>query len=153
MLRPVLLYGPGVKGNMRTLARLARSPVPLPFGTLSGRRSLLGMPNFGSAVLHALESPRTARSTFLVADPGPLTTPEIIAALRRGLGRRPGMFNLPLAPLRAIAQLASLSAAWDRVASDLIADTSALEATGWRPVETAAEGLARWAREGLFAQA
>jgi UDP-glucose 4-epimerase len=153
VLRPVLLYGPGVKGNMRTLARLARSPVPLPFGTLSGRRSLLGMPNFGSAVLHALESPRTARSTFLVADPGPLTTPEIIAALRRGLGRRPGMFNLPLAPLRAIAQLASLSAAWDRVASDLIIDTSALEATGWRPVETAAEGLARWAREGLFAQA
>lgn len=148
VLRPVLLYGPRVKGNMRTLARLARSPLPLPVGSLPGRRSLLGLPNFASAVLHGLESPQASRSTFLVADPGPLTPPEIVTALRRGLGRRPAVFNIPLTPLRAIAG----RAAWERVAGDLIVDTGALQETGWRPVETAAEGLARWMREDPSAQ-
>jgi len=130
VLRPVLLYGPGVKGNMRTLARLARSAVPLPFGSLPGRRSLLGLPNFASAVLHGLENPLTSRSTFLVADPGPVTPPEIITALRHGLGRSAGVFSPPLAPLRGVARLAGLSAAWERVAGDLIVDTGAFRDVG-----------------------
>jgi UDP-glucose 4-epimerase len=152
VLRPVLFYGPGVKGNMRMLERLARSPLPLPFGALPGRRSLLGLPSFAAAVMHGLASPLTPRLTFLVADPGPLTTPEIIAALRSGLGRPPGMFNLPLALVRSAVWLAGLSATWERLAGDLIVDTGRLERTGWRPAETAAEGLARWMREGTAAQ-
>jgi UDP-glucose 4-epimerase len=132
---------------MRMLERLARSPLPLPFGALPGRRSLLGLSSFASAVMHGLESPLTPRLTFLVAEPGPLTTPEIIAALRRGLGRPPGIFNLPLALIRSAVRLAGLSAAWERLAGDLIADADRLERTGWRPAEPAAEGLARWMRE------
>jgi UDP-glucose 4-epimerase len=152
VLRPVLIYGPGVGGNMRTLARLARSPLPLPIGSLPGHRSLLGLPSLTSAVLHALKSPHASRSVYLTADPGPLTTPQIVTALRQGLGRRPAVPTLPLAPLHAIARLAGLTDAWERVSADLVVDTRALEETGWRPVETAAEGLARWMLEGSSAQ-
>jgi UDP-glucose 4-epimerase len=148
VLRPVLLYGPRVKGNMRTLERLARSPLPLPIRSLPGRRSLLGLSNFASAVLHGLESALVPRSTFLVADPEPVTPPEIVAALRRGLARRPGIFSVPPVLLRAIVG----QAAWERVSADLVVDTRALEETGWHPVETAAEGLARWMLEGSSAQ-
>ncbi|HXF54177.1 MAG TPA: NAD-dependent epimerase/dehydratase family protein [Hyphomicrobiaceae bacterium] len=148
VLRPVLLYGPGVKGNMRTLERLARRPLPLPIGALSGRRSLLGLISLASAILHALTSPAATRATFLVAEPGPLTPPQIVAALRRGLGRSPGVFTIPLGPLRTIMRLTGRSATWERLTGDLLVDTSALERTGWRPLQTAEEGLVRWMREG-----
>jgi UDP-glucose 4-epimerase len=153
VLRPVLVYGRGARGNMHTLERIARLPMPLPLGAFPGRRSLLGLPGLVSAVLHGLSSPSVAGRTFLVADRGPVTLPEIVAALRRGLGRNPGIFALPLTPLAAIAKLAGRSSQWERVTGDLIVDTAALEATGWRPVETAAEGLTRWMRETRQAQA
>jgi len=148
VLRPVLLYGPGVRGNMRTLERLARQPLPLPLGALTGRRSLLGLTSLASAVFHALDSPAAARATFLVAEPGPLTPPQIVAALRRGLGRSAGVFTIPLGPLRTIMRLTGRSTTWERLTGDLLVDTSALERTGWRPLQTAEEGLVVWMREG-----
>ena len=144
VLRPVVLYGPGVKANMRALARLARLPLPLPLGALAARRSLLGLGNFFAAVEHTLSSPATARGTYLLADPGPLTVPGIVAAMRQGLGRPPGLFGVPLGPARLVAMALGKGAAWDRISGDLVVSTAALQATGWRPVETAAEGIARW---------
>jgi hypothetical protein len=72
--------------------------------------------------------------------------------MRRGLRRRPGIFALPPGPVRAVAELAGMSSQWARIAGDLVVTTGALEATGWRPVETAAEGLARWMGESSSAQ-
>ena len=147
VLRPVVLYGPGVKGNMAALARAARLPLPLPLGGLTARRSVLGLANLESAVVHALTSERIVRGTFLLADPGAPTVPEIAAAMRRALGRAPMVLKVPLAPARLAARLAGKAAAWERIAGELVVSTAALEATGWRPVETAAEGIARWMRD------
>lgn len=144
VLRPVLVYGPGVKGNMASLVTLARSPWPLPLGALSARRSLLGLANLEVAVIHGLTSPAAARGTLLLADPEPLTVPEIVAALRQGLGRPVRLFAVPLAPVQLAARLAGQGAAWERIAGDLVVSTAALEATGWQPVESAREGLRRW---------
>ncbi len=144
VLRPVLVYGAGVKGNMATLLGLARSPWPLPLGGLTARRSLLGLSNLSAAVEHALDTPAVAGRTCLVADPGPLTVPAIIAAMREGLHRRPSMFHVPLSPLRLAATLTGREAAWQRIAGDLVVSTARLEATGWQPLESAAEGIARW---------
>ena len=144
VLRPVVVYGPGVKANMRALQRLAASRLPLPLGGLAGRRSLVGLDSFAAVVAHVLTSPAAARGTFLAAEPGPLTIGEIIAAMRSGRGRRPGVISLPQGPMRVAAQLAGRASAWQRLAGDLTVSTGALEATGWRPRETAAEGLVRW---------
>ena len=140
-LRPVLVYGAGVKGNMRALFRLARSPLPLPFGGLDNRRSLASVGNVSSAVVHVLATPQCS-GVYLVADPEPVSVAEMIAALRAGLGRSPGMISVPKAPIGAALRLAGKDATWKRMTGSLVADTSALTATGWRPIESTRQGLA-----------
>lgn len=146
VLRPVLVHGPGVKGNLAALARLARWPVPLPIGALRNRRSLVSLANLASAIGHALTAPAPCGGTFLVADPEPVSVPDIIAALRAGLGRGRGLIDLPLAPAAAALRLIGRDEIWDRLAGDLVADTGAFQATGWRASEATLEALARDAR-------
>ena len=141
-LRPVLVYGPGVKGNMRALFELAKLPLPLPVGGLRGRRSLVSVANLVHAVAHALVERRCSGGTFLVADPEPQTVPEIVAALRAGLGRGPRLFAVPSAHMGALARLAGVTEAWKRLTGDLVVDTSALRDTGWGPVESTRDALA-----------
>lgn len=143
VLRPVLVYGRGAKGNMGTLARLAQMPVPLPLAGLEGRRSLLGQANLASAVAHVLTAPAAAGRTFLVADPEPaLTVGEIVAAIRAGAGRQPGLLALPEALRAGLARAPGVSGAWQRLSGDLVVDPSALRATGWTPVQSTRDGLA-----------
>lgn len=148
VLRPVLIHGPGVKGNMRALQRIAASRLPLPLGALAARRSILSLANLASAVLHVMTSPAASRRTFLVADPEPVTVPGIVAALRAGLGRRPGLVGVPLQPAALAARLFGKGEAWKRIAGDLVVDTSALRATGWQPVETSEQALRATAAGG-----
>jgi nucleoside-diphosphate-sugar epimerase len=94
-LRLVLAYGPGVKGNMAELVRLARSRLLLPLGGLTARRSLLSLDNLVAAIDCVLMAPAPLRRPLIVADPEPMTLPEMVTALRRGLGRRPGILPMP----------------------------------------------------------
>ena len=90
ILRPVLIYGHGVKGNLARLIELARKPWPLPLGLCRNRRSLLARENLIGAIQLALASPATKNQTYIVADPAPLTLAEIVAALRAGEDRGAG---------------------------------------------------------------
>jgi UDP-glucose 4-epimerase len=145
-LRLVLVYGPGVKGNMAQLLRLARSPWPLPLGALAGRRSLLALDNLAAAVDAVLVAPAPLRRPLIVADPGPLTIPEMIAAMRRGLGRRPGLVPVPPALIRAALQAGGRAEMYERLAGSLVAAPAALLRLGWTPPVATAEGLAALAR-------
>ena len=69
IFRPVVIYGPHPKGNMRTVVQLARSRLPLPVANFTSRRSLLGVENLISAIIFALNNPVTIGETYLVADP------------------------------------------------------------------------------------
>ena len=142
VMRPVLVYGPGVKGNMATLYRLAQLRAPLPLGGLANRRSVVSLGNLASAVLHALLAPQAGGKTFLVADAEPVSVAQMIGWLRAGLGRRPGLFTVQLWPVRQALRLAGRDQVWVRIAGDLIADTGALQASGWQPPETTAAALA-----------
>jgi len=105
-LRAALVYGPGVKGNMAQLMRLARSPFPLPVASLKTRRSLLALENLSAAIETVLAAPGTLRRVFIAADPQALTIAEMITALRGGLGRRPNVFPLPAALLGLLLRAA-----------------------------------------------
>src|SRR5207248_8956739 len=94
-LRLVLVYGAGVKGNMAELLRFARTPYPLPLGALHGRRSLLALDNLVAAIDTVLAAPARLRQPLIPAHPGALSIPALIAALRRGLGRSPGLVPVP----------------------------------------------------------
>ena len=135
ILRPVLVYGAGVRGNMGTLIRLAKLPLPLPFASLRARRSLVSRSSLCRAIVHCLREPATDRGTFIVADKKALTPPQIITALRAGLGRGPGLFHCPPALLGAAAKLLMQSNRWETLSHDSVACSRALEATGWTPVE------------------
>lgn len=144
-LRPVLVYGEGVKANMAALIRLAQLPLPLPLGGLSAQRSLLAVENLCGAVAFALSEVCPPRRSYIVADPEPLSVAGMLAAMRAGLGRRPGLIAVPPAWLELAARLAGRPAAYERLAGGLIASPAALISAGWQPrVETRA-ALARLA--------
>jgi UDP-glucose 4-epimerase len=145
-LRAVLVYGPSVKGNMARLMRLARSPYPLPLGGLGGRRSLLALENLTGAVQVALAASEPLRRPLIVADDEPLTIAEMIAAMRRGLGRPPGTFASPDALLRALLRALGRDETYQRLAGSLVVDASALRALGWTPAITPSAGLAQLMR-------
>jgi nucleoside-diphosphate-sugar epimerase len=142
-LRATLAYGPGVKGNMARLIRLARSPFPLPFGGLRARRSLLAVENLLAAIETVLAQPSTLKRPFIVADPEALTVAEMIAAMRHGLGRRPNVFPCPPPLIELPLRAAGRRHIYDRLASSLVADPSALMNIGWIPPLGTAVGLAR----------
>ncbi|WP_374445317.1 NAD-dependent epimerase/dehydratase family protein [Stella sp.] len=131
VLRPPLVYGPGVRANLRALARLARSGVPLPFGRLDNRRSLVGVTNLAGAAEVCLVRPEAAGRRLLVADWHP-TTAELAAALARAAGRRPRLLPVPRLLFRAAAALGA-GAAIDRLTRPLEVDPAGLRGLGWRP--------------------
>ncbi|KPF70716.1 NAD-dependent dehydratase [Bosea sp. AAP35] len=144
-LRPVLVYGPGVKANMAALLRLARSPVPLPLGALIAPRSLLAVENLADAVLFALTPKCPPRRAYIVADPEPISVAGIIAALRAGLGRGPGLIGVPPGLLRLAARLARRQDAFVKLSGSLVAAPEGLLRAGWRPPVATQEALKRLA--------
>lgn len=144
-LRPVLIYGPGVKANMAALLRLARLPMPLPFGGLKAPRSLLAVENLASAILFALTPACPGRQCYALSDPEPISVSEMLAAMRSGLGRGPALLPVPEALLRRLARLAGREESFLKLAGSLVARPKRLLNAGWRPqVETKA-ALARLA--------
>jgi nucleoside-diphosphate-sugar epimerase len=142
ILRPVLVYGPGVKGNLRALMRLAALPVPLPFGALEGRRSLVSLANLASAIGFVLRQPASAGETYVVADPTPLTIGEIVTALRCGRGKPPGLIAVPQALLRLSLIAVGRGINWEQISGGLVADPAKLIAAGWRPERDTMKALA-----------
>ena len=147
ILRPTLVYGPGVKGNMAALARLARSPLPLPFGALVSRRSLLDIEGLAAAIELALTSPEAVGQTLLAADPVPVTLRDLITLMRRAIGRQPGLVPLPppllTGPLRILGKQSLIS----RLTENLVVDTARLQAIGWQPPRTTTAAVAAMMRE------
>jgi len=146
-LRPVLVYGPGVKGNMAALLKLAHSPWPLPLGGLKGKRSLLSLDNLTAALDTLLKAQGPLRRPFIAADPEPVTVPEIITALRKGFGRGPGIIPVPSFALGAAAALMGKGEAYERLSGSLVASPESLRKLGWQPVTVTPDALAELARQ------
>jgi len=137
VLRPAVVYGKGVKGNIAALATLAKTPMPLPFGSLDNRRSLLALDNLASAVSHVLETDAAANETFLVADAEPISVADLVGAMREGLGRAPHLVKIPGGAVKRMMKSFGKEADWERVSGEFVVDVSKLMKSGWRPsVET-----------------
>jgi UDP-glucose 4-epimerase len=149
-LRLVLVYGPGVKGNMARLLRLASSALPLPLGGLAARRSLLCLDNLIEAIDRVLKEPRPLCCPLIVADRETLSVPEMIAAMRRGLGRRPGLIRVAPALLEILFSVARREDIYERLSRSLTVDISALERLNWMPQISTQDGLASLARSFAY---
>jgi len=106
VLRPPLVYGPGVKANFLALARAVARGWPLPLASIANRRSLLYAGNLADAVARCVESPAAAGKTYLLSDGVPLSTPALCRALGAALGRPARLFPFPptLLPARKLTR-------------------------------------------------
>lgn len=152
VLRPVLVYGPGVKGNMALLMRIAASPWPLPFGAFDNRRSLVARDNLAEAIGFCLATPATRGETFVVADREALTLAEMIAVLRNACGRPARLLPVPPVLISGLLRATGRGATWDRIGGSLVVDPARLLAAGWRPVIDTPTGLAAMMRDHLAAR-
>jgi nucleoside-diphosphate-sugar epimerase len=147
ILRPTLVYGRGVGGNMAKLLRLAQMPVPLPFGAIRNLRSLLSVQNLIDAIIFLLECETLEnRGLFLIADEEPISFPGMITQLRSGLGRRPGLLSFPPAILDPGFRLVGLRGAWERLAGSLVVSTQRLRRLGYSQNIRTEDGLQSFAR-------
>lgn len=142
IFRPVLVYGPQVRGNMERLASLAASRLPLPIGGLKSRRSLLAVDNLVAAIRFALARPPAGRNLYVVADPEPLSIGEIVTTMRAAIGRPPGLVAVPAPLVLGLCRLAG-GGLWDRIGSSLVVNPGKLVSAGWKPVTDARAALAR----------
>lgn len=150
VLRPPLVYGPGVRANFLRLIRLVERRLPLPLGAIKNRRSLIYVGNLAELVVAAASSPAAAGQTFLAADGDDLSTPQLISEIGRALGTNARLIGVPVALLRLGGALTGMGAEVGRLVDSLVVDASGTcERLGWRPPFTARDGIAetvRWYR-------
>ena len=133
ILRPPLIYGPGQKGNMPRLMALVARELPLPFGALTNRRSLIYVANLVAAIGCALSVATPGVRCYTVADVE-VSTPELVCAVARGLGVQAHLLNVPPSLLRALACLPGVGASVRRLTDNLVVDAHAAERElGWHP--------------------
>jgi nucleoside-diphosphate-sugar epimerase len=146
VLRPAVVYGRGVKGNIASLATLAQTPMPLPFGGLDNRRSLLALENLAVAIDLVLTSPKAEGEIFLVADSEPISVADMVAAMREGLGRAPHLIRVPAAGVKRLMATFGKEAEWERLSGNFVIDAAKLRGIGWTPRVKTREGIAAMMR-------
>lgn len=124
IVRPPLVYGPGVGGNFSRLIRLVRSGLPLPFAGVNNSRSLVGIGNLIDLLVLCAEHPAAAGQTFLASDGRDLSTAGLIRELAAAMERSPRLFALPLGLLEAAGRFTGRSAQVDRLVESLQVDVS-----------------------------
>jgi UDP-glucose 4-epimerase len=143
ILRPPLVYGPGVKANFVQLMRMVERGWPLPLGAIHNRRSLLYLGNFVDAIRLCIEHPAAAGQTFLLDDGQAVSTPELIRALAHAMGRPARLLPVPVKVLELAGVLLGKRAAVARLVGSLYVDSSAIRSRlGWTPPNTLQRGLA-----------
>jgi nucleoside-diphosphate-sugar epimerase len=142
IVRPPLVYGPGVAGNFRSLIDIVRRGVPLPLGLIDNRRSLIALPNLVDLLTVCATHPDAAGETFLVSDDDDLSTPELIRRLARALGREARLMPVPPTLLRLAGKLSGNGDKVERLIGSLQVDIRpTCERLDWRPPVSVDEGL------------
>ncbi len=142
ILRPPLVYGPGVKGNFLRLLRICDGAWPLPLALVDNRRSLIYVGNLTDAIIACLNHDAAAHKTFLVRDGEDISTAELARRLRQGLGRAQRLMPVPPLMLRLAGVVCRRSAVTDRLTGSLVADDSRIRGElGWSPPFSFDDGL------------
>lgn len=146
VLRPPLVYGPGVKANFRRLMTLVSRRIPLPLGNVNNRRSMIFLDNLVDAVLLCLDHPGAKGRLYLVSDGADVSTPELLSLIGKSLGTRAVLLPFPLPLLRALGKLPLLSRDIGRLTGSLTVDSALIRSElGWKPPFSLEEGMAQTA--------
>ncbi len=150
VVRPPLVYGPGVKANFLRLIEWVDRGIPLPFASLRNSRSLVGLSNLTDLLSVCLAHPDAAGRVFFVSDGNDVSTPELIGLIASSLGKRPRLFSCPQILLRSAAALTRKKGEYERLTGSLRIDISAAKnVLGWEPRVSLSDGIdetVRWYR-------
>ena len=142
IIRPPLVYGPGVKANFLKLVRLFAKGLPLPLASVNNARSLVYLENLVDAIMLCAAHPKAAGRIFLVSDGEGVSTPELIRRIAAALGRPARLFAFSPGLIRFAGKLTGKSGAVDRLLGSLAVDDGKIRTElGWRPPYTMADGL------------
>lgn len=144
IIRPPLVYGPGVKANFAALMRAVQRGWPLPLGAVHNQRSLVAVDNLVDFIVTCLTHPQAANQTFLISDGQDLSTAELVGCMAQAAGVPVRLLSVPVWVLQAGATLLGKGSALQRLCGNLQVDISkARSLLGWTPPLSVAQGLHR----------
>jgi nucleoside-diphosphate-sugar epimerase len=144
IIRPSLVYGPGVKANFAALMRAVRRGWPLQLGVVHNKRSLVALDNLVDFIVTCITHPQAANQTFLVSDGHGLSTTELVCGMAKAAGVPARLLPVPVWALQAGASLLGTGDAVQRLCGCLQVDMSkARSLLGWVPPVSVEEGLRR----------
>jgi nucleoside-diphosphate-sugar epimerase len=142
IIRPPLVYGPGVKANFLSMMRWVHMGIPLPLGAIHNKRSLVARANLVDLIVTCLEHPAAANQVFLAGDGEDLSTTELLQRMARALGKPARLLPVPTKFLDMAARLSGKQAVAQRLCGSLWVDISkARDLLGWNPPVSVDEAL------------
>jgi nucleoside-diphosphate-sugar epimerase len=144
IIRPPLVYGPGVKANFQTMMRWLAKGVPLPLGAIHNKRSLVALDNLVDLIVTCVDHPAAANQTFLAGDGEDLSTTELLQRMAKAMGKTARLIPVPAQVLTLGASLLGKRALAQRLCGSLQVDISKTrDVLGWTPPISVDEGLRR----------
>jgi nucleoside-diphosphate-sugar epimerase len=142
IIRPPLVYGPGVKANFLRLIEIVCKQLPLPLGSVDNHRSFVSIENLTNLIRHCIDHPRAANETFLVSDDRDISTPELLQMIAKALGKPCRLFPFPSSLLNSAAALCDKRDVASRLLGNLQVDISKTKSLlGWHTVSTLEDSL------------
>ena len=143
IIRPPLVYGPGVKANFLSLAKLSSTGLPLPFGVVNNHRSMVYVGNLVDFIIHCIQHAAAANQIFLVSDGEDISLRSLVTYIRLGLRRSPRLMPVPIWLFKLVGTFTGRRDVVERLVGDLQVDSSkARTLLGWVPPYTAKQGIA-----------
>jgi nucleoside-diphosphate-sugar epimerase len=145
IIRPPLVYGPGVKANFASMINWLRRGVLLPLGAINNKRSFVALDNLVSFIALCADrsqSPKAANNVFLISDGEDVSTTQLLRKVAEALGEKPRLLPVPVGLMRFAAKLIGKDDVANRLFGSLQVDSSkARDLVGWKPVITMGEEL------------
>lgn len=154
IIRPPLVYGPGVKANFLSMMRWLDKGIPLPFGAISNRRSLVALDNLVDLIVLCTHHPAAANQVFLVSDGEDLSTTELLRRTAAALGRPTRLVPVPQRLLELGLRMVGKAELAQRLSASLQVDISKTQALlGWVPPVSVDDALGATATHYLKSRA
>jgi UDP-glucose 4-epimerase len=150
IIRPVLVYGPGVKANFLAMMNWLNKGIPLPLGAIDNRRSFVALDNLVDLIMTCVTHPAAANQIFLVSDGEDLSTTTLLRNMAVALGKKANLVPMPASILRGVAGFLGMKDFARRLCESLQVDISKTRnLLGWTPPESVSNALGKTARSFL----
>jgi UDP-glucose 4-epimerase len=142
IIRPALVYGPGVKGNFYNLLKLSKLPIPLPFGLINNKRSFVYLDNLVDLIIICVDHPEAANRVFLASDGDDLSLTKLLMLIKASMNKSVLMLPVPVVIFKLLGKVTGKLAVIDRLVGSLQVDNSdAMKYLNWRAPYSVEQGI------------